>query len=608
MWISRVRATGGFLAGVDLKLTPGLNVVVGPRGSGKTTLLELLRHALQLDGPAAASRPSLLRHALGSGEIIIDVEFEHGSERLIVDAEGGGRRPDITSTAALMLGQNELEEIADDPQRRLSLLDLRAGLPSASARTELLDLSVLSQRRLRLAERIAELHERLHIRPSLAVDRERLAAAERDLMSQVSRELTEKRQELAAVESELLSAQQVQAGAIAIREDVSRAASMAAEIARLAKGIGVSAVAELQELAAKARHEIGEASSALQAVNESLETRADVTARASREAEISLRARAEPLRAELEAAEQGLGSTTAQLRNVDAQLARLAELDLEATHLVREMQAIDENRAVLLEAVEADGERRFALRSETAREITEALKHRVQITVQHLGDTDAFAATIAALLQGSGLKFAALSESLARDVLPTMLLHYVDSEDAAGLADAASIPESRAERVLAALRTEEGVSELASARLEDSVDFKLQDGSQLKSVAELSTGQKCAATLPIVLTDDSRLVILDQPEDHLDNLFLVSAVVSSLVRRTGAGSQTIVATHNPNVPVLGSASQVAYLKSDGVNGAVAASGPYDAAAIVSVITNLMEGGKEAFNARAHFYGSHQSDG
>lgn len=604
MWISRVRATGGFLAGVDLSLAPGLNVVVGPRGSGKTTLLELLRHALQLDGPAAGSRSSLLRHALGSGEIILDVEFDHGSERLIVDAEGGGRRPDITSTTALMLGQNELEEIADNLQRRLALLDLRAGLSIANESPGVLDLSVLSQRRLRLADSIAELHERLRIRPSLAVDRERLAAAERDLLSQVSSELTAKRQELAAIESELLSAQQVQAGAMAIRADVSRAGSLAADIGRLAKGIGVSAPSELQELATTARDEIGRASSALQTVNESIGTRAEATARASRETELSLRARAEPLRAELEAAEQGLGSTTAQLRNVDAQLARLAELELEATHLAREMQAIDENRAVLLAAVEADSERRFLLRSQTAREITEALAHRVQITVQHLGDTDAFAASIAALLQGSGLKYAALSESLARDILPAMLLHYVDSENVAGLAEAASIPESRAERVLAALRTEEGVFELASARLEDSVDFKLQDGSQLKSVTELSTGQKCAATLPIVLTDDSRLVILDQPEDHLDNLFLVSAVVSSLVRRTSAGSQTIVATHNPNVPVLGSASQVAYLKSDGVNGAVAASGPFDVAPIVSVITNLMEGGKEAFDARARFYGSH----
>ena len=46
MWISRIRVTGGYLHGLDVTLSRGLNVIVGPRGAGKTAFLELLRHAV----------------------------------------------------------------------------------------------------------------------------------------------------------------------------------------------------------------------------------------------------------------------------------------------------------------------------------------------------------------------------------------------------------------------------------------------------------------------------------------------------------------------------------------------------------------------------------
>lgn len=604
MWISRVRATGGFLSGLDLELRPGLNVIVGPRGSGKTTLLELIRHALALGDSSASGRSGLLKHALGAGEVVIDVEFEHGSQRIIVDASGGGRRSNMTRDGAVMLGQNELEGLADNPSGRLALLDVRAGLSGDAGADPYEILEALTRKRLELSERNEELQDRLRARQSLSLDRERLATIERDLLSQVSSELTARREELASVEGQLLSAQQVQESTAVIRQALRQADERAAEIAQLVDSAGVSAPAELQDLVGEMRLSVAGASVQIRSVIQNFDARAQQESVSSRDAELRLRAQAEPLRAELEAAEQGLGSTTAQLRNIDAQLARLAEVGQEATHVDREILALDERRAEHLTVAEDISEQLFAARSRAAREITEALSHRVQVTVQHLEDTSAFTEVLSGALQGSGLKYGALSESLSRDVLPARLLKYIEANDVEGLAAAASLSVSRAERVLSALRSLDGVGGIAGTHLEDEVDFKLQDGSQLKSVMDLSTGQKCAATLPIVLTDESRLVVLDQPEDHLDNLFLVSTVVTSLIHRASQGAQTIVATHNPNIPVLGAASQVAYLKSDGVRGSVAALGKYDSSDIVAVITNLMEGGQEAFNARADFYRSH----
>lgn len=149
------------------------------------------------------------------------------------------------------------------------------------------------------------------------------------------------------------------------------------------------------------------------------------------------------------------------------------------------------------------------------------------------------------------------------------------------------------------------MSSLAEATLDDRVDFRLIDGAVQKSVEDLSTGQKCAVTLPIVLTEGSRILILDQPEDHLDNAYLVKNIITSLTMREQRNAQTIVATHNANIPVLGSAELVLSLESDGTRGFIANLGSFEEQPIVETITGLMEGGREAFLRRADFYAEHE---
>jgi len=113
---------------------------------------------------------------------------------------------------------------------------------------------------------------------------------------------------------------------------------------------------------------------------------------------------------------------------------------------------------------------------------------------------------------------------------------------------AARVTELPADRILRAfehLNSPEILADLSAIQLGDVADFMLMDGSMLKSVESLSTGQKCAVTLPILLTEHTRLLILDQPEDHLDNAFLVDSVVVSLNKRSGASAQTIIGTRIP---------------------------------------------------------------
>ena len=118
-------------------------------------------------------------------------------------------------------------------------------------------------------------------------------------------------------------------------------------------------------------------------------------------------------------------------------------------------------------------------------------------------------------------------------------------------------------------------------------------------------GQRCTVVLPLLLAESRDAVLLDQPEDHLDNAFIVDTLVEAVRERARTG-QVIVATHNANIPVLGDAQQVVVMASDGRHGFVTTLAPLEDDAAVEAITTLMEGGREAFARRAEFYRRHEA--
>lgn len=130
------------------------------------------------------------------------------------------------------------------------------------------------------------------------------------------------------------------------------------------------------------------------------------------------------------------------------------------------------------------------------------------------------------------------------------------------------------------------------------------DGVQgLRSLDQLSKGQRATALLLLLLGASGAPLIIDQPEDDLDNNFVYRGVVRYL-RKLKGKRQIIVSTHNANVPVLGDAELIVVLESDGSHGRPtdAGIGSLDDRPIRSLVEDLLEGGPAAFNARHHLYG------
>ena len=182
---------------------------------------------------------------------------------------------------------------------------------------------------------------------------------------------------------------------------------------------------------------------------------------------------------------------------------------------------------------------------------------------------------------------------------PRELLEAVELNNFEDVASTCGVTKDRAARLVAHLR-ESSLEELATCNLEDEAAFSLLDGGDYKDLSEISTGQRCTIVLPILLEHKERILVLDQPEDHIDNAFITDTIIKALEARSDEG-QIIVSTHNANIPVLGDADLVVQMASDGRLGFVKHAGELEAAPTIDAITGLMEGGREAFQRRATVY-------
>ncbi|HEM8139344.1 MULTISPECIES: hypothetical protein [Providencia] len=157
--------------------------------------------------------------------------------------------------------------------------------------------------------------------------------------------------------------------------------------------------------------------------------------------------------------------------------------------------------------------------------------------------------------------------------------------------------------------SESQIMEIEEFIVEDLVSIELNVSSSetptpiYKVLNSLSTGQQCTALLHLLLLDNKDPLLLDQPEDNLDNAFIADRIVSQ-VRSAKLTRQFIFATHNANIPVFGDAEWIGVLEATADSAALPKNnqGSIDQKSIQSLAAKILEGGKDAFNRRREKYG------
>ncbi len=121
-----------------------------------------------------------------------------------------------------------------------------------------------------------------------------------------------------------------------------------------------------------------------------------------------------------------------------------------------------------------------------------------------------------------------------------------------------------------------------------------------KELKHHSLGQRASALILFVLSQrENDLILIDQPEDDLDNQTIYEDVIK-LIRELKQNTQFIFATHNANIPVLGDSERIFacnYLDEQ----IAIIDGNIDCLETQHKIVDIMEGGKEAFNRRKEIY-------
>jgi len=131
---------------------------------------------------------------------------------------------------------------------------------------------------------------------------------------------------------------------------------------------------------------------------------------------------------------------------------------------------------------------------------------------------------------------------------------------------------------------------------------------QWQRLDDLSTGQKATAVLLLLLLESDAPLVVDQPEDSLDNRFITEGVVPKM-REEKRRRQFVFATHHANIPMLGDAELIVGLTASGEAGQEGRArmpkehmGSIDALSGRALVEEVLEGGREAFEMRRLKYG------
>ena len=286
------------------------------------------------------------------------------------------------------------------------------------------------------------------------------------------------------------------------------------------------------------------------------------------------------------------------------------DLLAEAARLRREINSLEEERSRAAgfagdaaDALKRYREQRHALANARATFSANASRGTIRVNVAPLSNSRGLGRALIDILGTE--RFEADRKALARKIRPTTGEWSWDNLDQvvkeirnfqAGRVDSWPARDHRFEAALKRVPPER-IDRLALYAPGDGVKVHFRSrGGGWRPLTHGSPGQQTAALLAFVLGLGSEPIILDQPEDDLDNTLIYDLLVSQL-RETKLRRQVIVVTHNPNIVVHGDAEFVLSLEAGNGQTRIACEGGLQEEKVRDEICRIMEGGSEAFERR-----------
>jgi energy-coupling factor transporter ATP-binding protein EcfA2 len=134
------------------------------------------------------------------------------------------------------------------------------------------------------------------------------------------------------------------------------------------------------------------------------------------------------------------------------------------------------------------------------------------------------------------------------------------------------------------------------------ISLVLQNGTPVP-IQNLSAGQRCTAVFPLLLRIKRGPLVIDQPEDNLDNRHIADVIAPQFLEKKQT-QQFIITSHNANLVVLTDAELIMHVDSDGSEGKIMNRGflSCSSSPIKNSVLDVLDGGEAALLARQKKYG------
>ncbi len=610
----------GFLDGQAIHFNGNLNVLIGGRGTGKSTIIESLRYVLDLEPfgeEAKRASSGILKQVIRSGtKISLLVRSHHPSlkdyliERTYpnppvirdVDINVLSLTPRDICRNVEIYGQHEIGELTKSPTKLSRLLDrfLDEDIHLAERKRKTRkELAVNGRKLIDIQKELDEISENLSRLPALEETFKRFKEAgleerlkNQSLLVKEEQVLKTARSRLSQVRDGLENMHMVVEVDRAFVSEAALKYLPAKETLRRIDSILALLETNLKKIIEEYEKHLGVAETDIEKVSETWEQRRQ-----------EVQHEYEKLLRELQK-EAIDGEEFVKLRR---QIEELEPLRDRQEKLNKEKDALSVKRRNLLTDWEDLKASEFRAIEKAAKKVNRKLDKQVRVKVAFCGDREPLFNMLRQRIGGRLIETITILRERDDLSLPTFVA--ICRKGSAELQNKFNIPSDQARRISEA--GEEVFMELEELDLPHTTIMELNTSSPdrevWKEMKYLSTGQKATTILLLLLLESDAPLIIDQPEDDLDNFFIAEGIVPKM-REEKCKRQFIFSTHNANIPVLGDAELIVGLRAVGEaeegHGEIPVEwmGSIDDENVRLNVEEILEGGKEAFEIRRAKYG------
>jgi energy-coupling factor transporter ATP-binding protein EcfA2 len=600
-YIKSVRYDGGLLDGVKIPLSSGLNCLIGIRGSGKSSILESLRYGLDIpmgDTPQDQKyKESLLPHFLKSGgKITIEAVDKYGDiydvSRILNSSpdvyQNGKHVPDIKILGTIIInplyfGQKDLASAGDG---------FGHNLVDKIVRDELIDVrKCIAQKQIDVKSCIESLSIIEEDAEQLDKDREELTTVKFKLEKLDKHGIKEKLTRQVDYDNDTQYFGEIEKVITEKKDSLFDARdSLLIALNEIEKKESITNQKKIDDLLTK----VEELEKIINKASPNFESIESKLLEISNDKDL------------LDKEKDGLKEDFAKIER-----GLVKELEEQGVHSVKPNEYLDlSNKKTELETSIGDLEKRTGTLKDKRDFLLTALSElnsawheefiiikkaleRINVAQDSLviesifkGDKSNFSTKLEEHLRGHNIR---------KDTYGAIADKYFDFGEVYKDIDGAKLEaKSKSEEFKSQFLV--SVKDLLTCQIPNKYDVTYRG----KALRSHSLGQRASAMMLFILSqNDNDLLLIDQPEDDLDNQTIYEDVVK-LVRKMKPNQQFIFATHNANFPVLGDSDQLVSceLSENKIDLHI---GSIDNKASQQKIVKVMEGGAEAFNRRKSIY-------